>query len=63
MEEAVHQALALGATHLDGVQLCLRQLQAVPRALVPLELSRPELATVGSQPIPLEQYNQLLGAR
>lgn len=63
VEKAVHQALAMGAAHLDGVRLCLRQLQAVAEAPIPLELSRPELASVGRQPICLEQYNQLLGVR
>jgi hypothetical protein len=63
VEKAIHQALAMGAAHLDGVRLCLRQLQAVAEAPIPLELSRPELASVGSQPICLEQYNQLLGVR
>jgi transposase len=62
VEKAVHQAVAMGAAHLDGVRLCLRQMQVVPE-LFPLELSRPELTTVGSQPIHLEQYNQLLEAR
>jgi transposase len=63
VEKAVHQALALGAAHLDGVKLCLRQLQAAPEVPIPVELSRPELAMVGRQPIHLEQYNQLLGVR
>jgi hypothetical protein len=53
----------MGAAHLDGVRLGLRQLQAVSEAPIPLELSRPELASVGNQPICLEQYNQLLGVR
>jgi len=53
----------LGAAQLDGVQLCLRQLlspQESPSALV---LNHPKLVAVGSQPIHLEQYNQLLEAR
>ena len=53
----------MGAAHLDGVRLCLRQLQDVSEAPIPIELSRPELAALGSQPIRLEQYNQLLGVR
>jgi transposase len=60
---AVKQALDLGASHLDGVQLCLRQIlfpQESPPALV---LDHPKLVAVGSQPIRLEQYNQLLEAR
>lgn len=63
VEKAVRQALAMGAAHLDGVRLCLRQLQSVPETPIPLELSRPELAAMGRQPIRLEQYNQLLGVR
>jgi transposase len=63
VEQAVHQALAMGAAHLDGVRLYLRQMQAVPETRIPVELSRPELAALGSQPIHLEQYNQLLGGR
>ncbi|MHB8779648.1 MAG: IS21 family transposase [Anaerolineales bacterium] len=63
VNRAVKQALDLGAAHLDGVQLCLRQLlspQECPPALV---LDHPKLASVGYQPVYLEQYNQLLEAR
>jgi transposase len=63
VNRAVKQALDLGAAHLDGVQLCLRQLlspQEYPPALV---LDHPKLASVGYQPVYLEQYNQLLEAR
>ena len=63
VEKAISQAVAMGAAHLDGVRLCLRQLQDVSEAPIPIELSRPELAALGSQPIRLEQYNQLLGVR
>ena len=63
VNQAVHQALEMGAAHLDGVQLCLRQLVS-PQALPPaLDLAHSRLATVGNQPIHLEQYNQLLEAR
>jgi hypothetical protein len=62
--KAIHNALTLGATHLDGVQLCLRELQSTQ---TPLSLQtwqpRPELAAIGSQPVNLEQYNLLLGGR
>jgi transposase len=64
VEQAVEKALALGAAHLDGVQLCLRQLlepQAPPRSL---DLSlHPELVGVGNQPVQLGQYDRLLGVR
>lgn len=63
VDRAVKQALDLGAAHLDGVQLCLRQIlfpQESPPALV---LNHPKLVAVGYQPIRLEQYNQLLEAR
>jgi hypothetical protein len=63
VEKAVCQALAMGAAHLDGVRLCLRQLQGVPPAPIVLDLAHSELAAVGSQPIYLEQYDQLLGVR
>jgi len=63
VNRAVQQALALGAAHLDGVQLCLRQLVA-PQELPPaLTLTHPQLAAVGNQPVYLEQYNQLLEGR
>jgi len=64
VEQAVEKALALGAAHLDGIRLCLRQLlepQALPQSL---DLSlHPRLVKVGSQPIELGQYNRLLEAR
>jgi hypothetical protein len=62
--QAVRQAVELGATHLDGVQLCLRELL---RAVAPpqaLDLGEhPHLAQVGQQPVNLEQYDQLLERR
>jgi len=63
VNQAVRQALEMGAAHLDGVQLCLRQL--ISPALLPpkLALTHPKLAAVGNQPVRLEQYNQLLEAR
>jgi len=62
--QAVRQAIELGAAHLDGVQLCLRELlktTAHPDALDLGEYSR--LAQVGQQPVNLEQYDQLLVRR
>jgi hypothetical protein len=58
---AVRQALELGAAHLDGVQLCLRQLVSPQVLPTSLDLAHPKLAAVGNQPVHLEQYNQLLG--
>jgi transposase len=62
--KAIEMALELGAAHLDGVQLCLRQLlepEPQPRSL---DLSfHPELAQVGSQPVDVGQYDRLLQAR
>lgn len=63
VHRAVKQALDLGAAHLDGVQLCLRQLLSPQESPPVLVLDHPKLATVGGQPIRLEQYNQLLEAR
>jgi transposase len=62
--QAIHKAIALGATHLDGVQLCLRELfnpANQPQALNMEE--RPLLAELGQQPIDLQQYDQLLAGR
>jgi hypothetical protein len=64
IEQAVEMALALGAAHLDGVQLCLRQLREPKTQPRPLDLSlHPELVGVGNQPVQLGQYDQLLGVR
>jgi hypothetical protein len=57
-------ALAFGAAHLDGVKLCLRQLLEPKDQHRSLDLSLcPELVQVGNQPVELDQYNRLLGAR
>jgi hypothetical protein len=63
VNHAVRQALEMGAAHLDGVQLCLRQLVSPQTLPTSLDLAHPKLAAVGNQPVHLEQYNQLLGAR
>jgi transposase len=61
VEQAIRAALELGAVHLDGVELCLRQLAAKPEPPVVLDLSRhPQLARIGSQPVNLRQYDSLL---
>jgi hypothetical protein len=63
VDRAVKQALDLGAAHLDGVRLCLRQLFSPQESPPTLVLDHPKLAAVGYQPVRLEQYNQLLEAR
>jgi transposase len=63
VKQAVRQALAMNVPHLDGVQLCLRQLLEPPVMPSKLEIADPQWATAGQQPIHLEQYNQLLGAK
>ena len=63
VNRAVKQALDLGAAHLDGVQLCLRQLLSPQESPPALVLDHPKLASIGYQPVYLEQYNQLLEAR
>jgi transposase len=60
VNQAVQQAVEMGAAHLDGVQLCLRQLLSPSLPAPRLELTQAKLAAVGNQPIHLEQYNQLL---
>jgi transposase len=62
--QAIRAALELGAAHLDGVQMCLRESQPQLFSLASQAwLPRPELAEIGCQPVNLEQYNQLLGGR
>ena len=64
MVQAIQAALALGAVHLDGVQLCLHQL-STPQALpVALDLTgHDRLAGIGEQPVNLGQYDTLLSGR
>ena len=64
VEQAVRDAVELGASHLDGVRLCLRQLLEKHQVLPSLNLTdHPALATVGQQPVNLGQYDQLRGGR
>lgn len=64
VEQAVGHAVELGASHLDGVRLCLRQLLEDRQLLPSLNLTeQPTLAGVGQQPVNLQQYDQLLGGR
>jgi transposase len=61
VEQAIQAALALGAAHLDGVELCLRQLEAPQEQPVALDMSGyPGLQGIGAQPVNLRQYDQLL---
>lgn len=63
VKKAIQNALALGAIHLDGVRLCLRQLEQPAAQLAPLSLSEhPQLQGIGEQPIDLSQYDQLLAS-
>lgn len=64
VEQAIHAALELGAASLDGVLLCLRQLQnPQPQAATLADGRFPALAVFGNQPLNLQQYDQLLAAR
>jgi transposase len=64
VEQAVHGALELGAASLDGVLLCLRQLQNPQPQLAQLDAKGfANLAVFGNQPVNLQQYDQLLAAR
>jgi len=61
IEQAVTQALDYGCPHVDGVRLCLQQLQhpeAPPRSIDLTHL--PELATVAEQAPDLQCYERLL---
>lgn len=61
IEEAVAQALEFGCAHYDGVLLCVRQLSRKEKPAVSLELDpSSSWATVGTQPVELARYNQLL---
>lgn len=61
VEQAITQALSHGCAHVDGVRLCLHQLQH-PSAPVPaLDLAgQPRLNGIGQQPLDVRGYEQLL---
>ncbi|MCP5016592.1 MAG: IS21 family transposase [Ketobacter sp.] len=64
VQQAIQEALTLGAAHLDGVKLCLRQ-QAMPSS-PPTTLTltaHPQLQGIGEQPVNLAQYDQFLAGR
>jgi hypothetical protein len=59
--QAIEQALVLGCVHRDGVELCIRQALEPDRNVPTLDLSAlPQLAQIGTQPLNLTQYDQLL---
>jgi transposase len=64
VEQAVQMALEYGCAHLEGVQLCLRQLCHPEKATPSLDLcGHPSLAgvaEVGHQPVDLHCYDSLL---
>ena len=61
VEQAISQSLTYGCAHLNGVRLCLRQLQYPEQPLGALDLTqRPHLAGLGQQPLDLHHYEHLL---
>ena len=59
--QAVGQALEYGCGHVDGVELCLRQLMNPASPVVPIDLANwPNLAAVGIEAPDLHCYDQLL---
>jgi len=62
VEQAVDRALDYGCAHADGVELCLHQLSNPEAPVPPLDLvDQPQWITVGTQPLDLDCYDQLLG--
>lgn len=62
MEQAIGQALQAGIAHLEGITFCLNRLLDPTPLVATLDLrEHPTLANVGTQAVPLTQYNQLLG--
>ena len=62
LSQAIQTALDLGAVHVDGVLLCLRQLERPAAPPNTLHLGdHPQLHGIGEQPINLAQYDRLLG--
>ena len=61
IEQAVEQALDYGCVHADGVIHCLHALEQPQLELPVLDLSqKPHLAELGTQPVELQQYEQLV---
>ena len=63
VQHAIEQALTYGCPHLDGVLHCLHQRSDDQPVGPGMDLSNhPHLQAVGSQPIDLHQYEQLLSS-
>jgi len=63
VQQVIEQALAYGCPHLDGVLHCLHQLTTEPPVVQSLQfVDQPHLQAVGTQPIDLRQYEQLLSS-
>jgi transposase len=61
IEQAIQQALTYGCGNADGVKLCLHQIRKPALRVPPLDLSeRPKLIDIGTQPLDLQRYEQLL---
>jgi len=62
VEQAITQSLKFGCIHVDGVKLCLHQIQYPAVPIPPLQHSSNQayLFQVGSQPLDLHRYEQLL---
>ena len=61
VEAAITQALTYGCIQFDGVRLCVHQLLHPDQIPPPVDLSdHPQLATIGTQPLNLHLYDQLL---
>jgi transposase len=62
MEQAIAHALQAGIAHVEGITFCLNRLLDPAPLVAALDLRKyPTLANVGTQAVPLTQYNQLLG--
>ncbi len=63
VQRAIEQALAYGCPHLDGVLQCLHQLDQPSQDVGDRQMVDPlPLPVVGTQPLNLSQYEQLLRA-
>jgi transposase len=61
VEQAIHLALEYGCLQADGVALCLHQLQHPTTPIPSLDLTaQPRLAPVGTPPVDVRCYDQLL---
>lgn len=64
VEQAIELALEYGCLQADGVALCLHQLQHPTPPVCSLDLTaQPRLAPVGTQPVEVGRYDQLLRGR